>query len=138
MQGQILNTIFSNGELAVNHPAVETTSKHHTTPLPCVSPAGLAPYYEHICGELGWQLDQSKLSDMQASNAKQLQELEDKIKDAEENLGETEASNSFAHAQFDMLCSCNKPSRHLTSRLHIVICMIEQSCSCSNCIGCWG
>eukprot|EP00878_Enallax_costatus_P019958 GHUV01021074.1.p1 GENE.GHUV01021074.1~~GHUV01021074.1.p1 ORF type:complete len:357 (+),score=103.98 GHUV01021074.1:261-1331(+) len=59
---------------------------------------GLAPYYEHICGELGWQIDQGKLSDMQSSNAKQLQELEDKIKDAEGNLGETEVRDAL-HAK---------------------------------------
>jgi hypothetical protein len=43
-------------------------------------PAGLAPYYEHICGELGWELQQGKLQEMQASNAKQLEELAAKIK----------------------------------------------------------
>jgi hypothetical protein len=43
-------------------------------------PAGLAPYYEHICGELGWDVKQDKLQEMQASNAKQLEELAAKIK----------------------------------------------------------
>jgi hypothetical protein len=46
----------------------------------CAVPAGLAPYYEHICGELGWELQQGKLQEMQASNAKQLEELAAKIK----------------------------------------------------------
>eukprot|EP00882_Tetradesmus_deserticola_P026493 GHRQ01029237.1.p1 GENE.GHRQ01029237.1~~GHRQ01029237.1.p1 ORF type:complete len:370 (+),score=129.11 GHRQ01029237.1:250-1359(+) len=75
LQEQILQTIFSKG---------------------------LAPYYEHICGELGWELQQSKLQEMQASNAKQLEDLAAKIKDAEENLGETEVRDAL-HARATFL-----------------------------------
>lgn len=77
LQSQILQTIFSKG---------------------------LAPYYEHICGELGWELQQGKLQEMQASNAKQLEELAAKIKDAEENLGETEVRDAL-HAKASFLGS---------------------------------
>lgn len=75
LQSQILETILSNGA---------------------------APFYEHICGELGWQVDQARLEQVQSSNAQQLQELEDKIKDAEENLGETEVRDAL-HAKATFL-----------------------------------
>lgn len=42
--------------------------------------AGLAAFYEHLCTELGWTPDQAKLTEMQNKNAKQLEELEAKIK----------------------------------------------------------
>lgn len=42
--------------------------------------AGLAPFYEHLCTELGWTPDQAKLTEMQGANLKQLEELEAKIK----------------------------------------------------------
>jgi hypothetical protein len=51
-----------------------------SAPTRSLCPAGLAPYYEHICGELGWDVKQDKLQEMQASNAKQLEELAAKIK----------------------------------------------------------
>lgn len=75
LQQQILATIFSNG---------------------------LAPYYEHLCTELGWTPDQAKLTEMQGANLKQLEELDAKIKDAEENLGETEVRDAL-HAKANFL-----------------------------------
>lgn len=75
LQQQILATIFSNG---------------------------LAAFYEHLCTELGWTPDQAKLTEMQNKNAKQLEELEAKIKDAEENLGETEVRDAW-HAKATFL-----------------------------------
>lgn len=46
----------------------------------CAAIAGLAPYYEHLCAELGWTPDQTKLTEMQGANLKQLEELDAKIK----------------------------------------------------------
>ena len=50
----------------------------------------MASYYEEVCKQLNWQVDQSRLTTMKEENKKKLKELEDKIKDAEENLGEIE------------------------------------------------
>ncbi|KAG5445262.1 26S proteasome non-ATPase regulatory subunit 6 [Clonorchis sinensis] len=50
----------------------------------------MAPYYEVVCKELGLRMDPQLLKTMKAENEKQLKELDDKLKDAEENLGETE------------------------------------------------
>lgn len=63
--------------------------------------AGAAPLYEQVCKELGWTSDSNQLSSMRASNEKALQEYEDKIKDAEENLGDIEVRDAHrAKADF--------------------------------------
>jgi hypothetical protein len=63
--------------------------------------ADLAPIYEHVCSELGLQVDASKLAGMKERNAIKLAELEAKIADAQENLGETEVRDALlAKAEF--------------------------------------
>jgi hypothetical protein len=52
--------------------------------------SGMAPLYELVCGELGVAPDAVKLSAMKSAIASKLEELDANIKDAEENLGETE------------------------------------------------
>ncbi len=47
-------------------------------------------YYEHVCADLGWVRDAGRSDAARAANAQQLTELEAKITDAQENLGETE------------------------------------------------
>jgi len=55
----------------------------------------MAPFYKRVCEDLKWALDNEKLSSMEEQNKKTLQELDDKIKDAEENLGETEVRDAY-------------------------------------------
>lgn len=55
----------------------------------------MAPFYQLVCNELKWTVDETKLSDMQNENKKKLEELEEKIKDAEENLGEIEIRDAY-------------------------------------------
>uniref|UniRef100_T1GI30 Uncharacterized protein n=1 Tax=Megaselia scalaris TaxID=36166 RepID=T1GI30_MEGSC len=50
----------------------------------------MAPWYEIVCSELNWPVDQSLLSKMKDENAKKLEELDATIADAEQNLGEME------------------------------------------------
>ena len=50
----------------------------------------MAPFYEEVCAELKWAVDSDLLSKMKEANQKKLKELDEKQKDAEENLGETE------------------------------------------------
>ena len=59
--------------------------------------------YEHICQETEWNPDASQLQRMQSANHAKLQELESKIKDAEENLGDTEVKEALT-AKADYLC----------------------------------
>lgn len=55
----------------------------------------MAPFYKRVCEDLKWPLDSIKLATMEERNKETLQELEDKIKDAEENLGETEIRDAY-------------------------------------------
>mmetsp|Transcript_24714 Transcript_24714/g.53924 ORF Transcript_24714/g.53924 Transcript_24714/m.53924 type:complete len:389 (+) Transcript_24714:125-1291(+) len=70
--------------------------------LDVISKDDLAPIYEHISSELKWPLDQAKLAAMREKNTARLKELDDKIKDAEENLGETEVRDAL-HAKAEYL-----------------------------------
>lgn len=42
----------------------------------------MAPVYEAVCAEQGWEVDGAQLARMREANAKRLQELEERVKDA--------------------------------------------------------
>jgi 26S proteasome regulatory subunit N7 len=50
----------------------------------------MAPWYEEVCAELNWTVDQGLLTEMKAANTKKIEELDSVIEDAEKNLGEME------------------------------------------------
>ena len=50
----------------------------------------MAPFYENVCQDLGWNLDQNLLQQMKSKNDQKLKEIDAKIEDAEKNLGDTE------------------------------------------------
>lgn len=50
----------------------------------------MAPWYEVVCADLGWTVDQPLLETMKATNTKKIEELDAVIEDAEKNLGEME------------------------------------------------
>ena len=50
----------------------------------------MAPFYEEICAEMGWQLDTTLLEQMKEANQKELTKMQESVEDAEKNLGETE------------------------------------------------
>jgi len=50
----------------------------------------MAPFYEEVCNDLNWPVDETLLATMKAHNAEQLKKLDDAIEDAEKNLGEME------------------------------------------------
>jgi len=62
----------------------------------------MAPLYADTCQQLGWPVDNAQLDRMRAANAKKLEELAEKIKDAEENAGEMEVRDAL-HARADYL-----------------------------------
>ena len=55
----------------------------------------MAPFYEEVCRQLNWSVDKSRLATMKSENDKKLKELEEKIKDAEKNLGEIEVRDAY-------------------------------------------
>lgn len=66
-----------------------------TAILDTVFAHNMAPLYEELCAELGWDLDGAALERMRAANTAHLETLAEKIKDAEENLGETEVRDAL-------------------------------------------
>jgi hypothetical protein len=50
----------------------------------------MAPFYEEVCRDLGWKVDQTLLAKMKNANEEKLKELEETIEDAEKSLGEME------------------------------------------------
>ncbi len=61
----------------------------------------MAPFYQLLCTELGIPMDTAKVAEMQTAIAAKLAELDEKVKDAEENLGETEVRDGMlAKAEF--------------------------------------
>ena len=63
----------------------------------------MAPFYEEICTDLGWKLDQDLLEKMKTANEAKYKEIEDAIEDAEKNLGETEVRD-FMLRKAEYMC----------------------------------
>ncbi|XP_046840064.1 26S proteasome non-ATPase regulatory subunit 6-like [Xenia sp. Carnegie-2017] len=55
----------------------------------------MAPFYEEICPEVGWTIDQTLLDNIKKENTRNLESLEKAIEDAETNLGETEVRDAL-------------------------------------------
>merc|ERR1719409_854116 len=63
----------------------------------------MAPFYKLVCEQLGWPVDAAKLAAMEKVNAAELESLGEKIKNAEENEGESEIREAYlARADFLM------------------------------------
>ncbi|KND05068.1 proteasome regulatory particle lid subunit RPN7 [Spizellomyces punctatus DAOM BR117] len=61
----------------------------------------MAPYYKLFCEEFGFPIDNGLLSQMQTANEEELKRLDEKLEDAEKNLGETDISDALiAKAQY--------------------------------------
>ncbi|RLU23768.1 hypothetical protein DMN91_003976 [Ooceraea biroi] len=58
--------------------------------LDAIKTDNMAPFYEDVCKDLEWSVDEALLSTMKAHNTEQLKKLDDAIEDAEKNLGEME------------------------------------------------
>ena len=63
----------------------------------------MAPFYEEICKDLGWKVDQALLQKMKAENEAQIKKLDEAVEDAEKNLGETEVRESMLN-KAEYLC----------------------------------
>lgn len=64
----------------------------------------LTPLYEWVCNELKIDMDESLVVKMRAENVGKMTQLEEKVKDAEENLGETEVRDALV-AKAEYLCN---------------------------------
>ncbi len=74
----------------------------------------MAPYYHRVCADLGYPKDVSLVVQLEANNAKRLEELSNRIKDAEENLGESEVREALL-ARASYLCKIGAKEEALTA-----------------------
>lgn len=72
--------------LSMNQNNVELKTKL----LDEIKAENMAPFYEEVCAELNWPVDQQLLAQMKETNVKKIEELDAVIEDAEKNLGEME------------------------------------------------
>lgn len=63
----------------------------------------MAPFYEEVCAEFGWKVDQNLLRKMKDANEEKIKEIDTAIDDAEKNLGETEVRD-FMIKKGEYLC----------------------------------
>merc|ERR1712136_559074 len=74
----------------------------------------MARFYEDTCNEMSWPIDRVKLQKMKDENKKKLNELEEKIEDAEKNQGETEIRDAML-AKAEFLCKIGEKDDALTA-----------------------
>uniref|UniRef100_A0A914HD90 26S proteasome non-ATPase regulatory subunit 6 n=1 Tax=Globodera rostochiensis TaxID=31243 RepID=A0A914HD90_GLORO len=74
----------------------------------------MAPFYEYAAPQVGVPIDKAKLQKLKEQNAEKLEEFEKKIKDAEENLGESEVRQSHL-AKAEYLCKIGDKERALAA-----------------------
>lgn len=55
----------------------------------------MAPWYEQICAELNWQVDDKFLQAMQLNNEKTLKKMQEDIEDAEKTQGDVEVRDAY-------------------------------------------
>lgn len=58
--------------------------------MEAIKAGDMAPFYEEVCTDLGWPVDQHLLSTMKEANEAKLKQIDDSIADAEKNQGEME------------------------------------------------
>lgn len=63
----------------------------------------MAPFYEEVCRDLSWKVDEKLQQTMKAANEEKLKQLDEAIEDAEKNLGETEIRDSLL-SKAEYLC----------------------------------
>ncbi|GIY68686.1 26S proteasome non-ATPase regulatory subunit 6 [Caerostris extrusa] len=63
--------------------------------LEAIKENNMAPFYEEVCKDLTWPIDNALLELMKKANEEALKKLDDAIEDAEKNLGEMEVREAF-------------------------------------------
>ena len=93
----------------LKHPDVPGVDRKaiQTEVLDTIFAGNMSSLYEHVCGQLGLPVDPTKLSAMRTANAQRLTELDAKVKDAEENMGDTEVREALL-AKADYIASTGR------------------------------
>ncbi|XP_076447495.1 26S proteasome non-ATPase regulatory subunit 6-like [Babylonia areolata] len=63
--------------------------------LEAIKADNMAPFYEEVCRDLGWKVEEKLLTLMKTANEEKLKKLDEAVEDAEKNLGETEIRDAM-------------------------------------------
>ncbi|CAL1261039.1 unnamed protein product [Larinioides sclopetarius] len=63
--------------------------------LEAIKGNNMAPFYEEVCKDLSWAVDNALLDSMKKANEEALKKLDEAIEDAEKNLGEMEVREAY-------------------------------------------
>jgi len=74
----------------------------------------MLPYYLSLVDQFKWEADQGLVDKLKASNDETIKTLDDKVKDAEENLGESEIREALL-ARADFYCRIGDKEKALTA-----------------------
>lgn len=85
----------------------------------------MAPFYEEICPEVGWTIDQTLLDIIKKENTRNLESLEKAIEDAETNLGETEVRDALLE-KAEYLCKIGDKVYTSTTTFFHTLCIIRK------------
>jgi 26S proteasome regulatory subunit N7 len=80
--------LLANGPKELNQQAKDLIMKH-------VKEDEMAPFYELICKEFNFPIDNNLLNQLKKTNEEKLKQIEEKLEDAQQNLGETEISDAL-------------------------------------------
>mmetsp|Transcript_17486 Transcript_17486/g.52095 ORF Transcript_17486/g.52095 Transcript_17486/m.52095 type:complete len:394 (-) Transcript_17486:39-1220(-) len=83
----LAQTVFRQGR--------EPTDAAKAEIMAAIEKGQMAPYYEHVCGALGWPVDEALLRTMKDANAEELETLREKKEDAEKNQGDMEVLDAL-------------------------------------------
>jgi 26S proteasome regulatory subunit N7 len=69
---------------------VAASAAHREELMALVREHKMAPFYRRVCSEFQWPVDAALASNMEAANAEELRVLDERLVDAEQNLGDIE------------------------------------------------
>uniref|UniRef100_A0A7S0ZYG8 PCI domain-containing protein n=1 Tax=Noctiluca scintillans TaxID=2966 RepID=A0A7S0ZYG8_NOCSC len=88
-------------EMLGDFSSAERKSALQAKVLDTIKVNGMLPYYEKLCVEAGWKVDEALKVELKKRNDEELAKLEETIQDAKENLGDVEVRDGLqAKADF--------------------------------------
>ncbi|CAJ0827507.1 377_t:CDS:2 [Entrophospora sp. SA101] len=93
---KIPNLDLANYRFILNNPKIPEFHEDARTKLfSAIDENNMAPFYQLVADELKIPVDKSLITKYQEANKEELQKLDEKLQDAEQNLGETEISDAL-------------------------------------------
>eukprot|EP00730_Choanoeca_flexa_P001187 TRINITY_DN10521_c0_g1_i5.p2 TRINITY_DN10521_c0_g1~~TRINITY_DN10521_c0_g1_i5.p2 ORF type:complete len:147 (+),score=19.55 TRINITY_DN10521_c0_g1_i5:95-535(+) len=84
-------------DMAFSYQFANDTEKANiqTEMMASIKEDNMLPFYEDCCATLGWSKDDALVATMAKNNEEKMKQLDETLKDAEENLGEVEIRGAY-------------------------------------------